>query len=207
MTSPNCQIRGLGRELTGISQKWGGCFFQVFSSDQGGSEMKRTAGLAAGALTGVILLASAPAAFADSHPTPPGQQAAGAARPVTAGAVHQVANVRVAPRDAQEAARRVVNDAFKAAVDAATARFDQAMASAKTAAAKAAAHANRRADVASAIAARQAALDAIPKPAPKPTKETSAPRPTAPSASPVAKETKAPRPAQPAGTPRPRQTP
>ncbi|MSW66513.1 MAG: hypothetical protein F2820_04495, partial [Actinobacteria bacterium] len=131
--------------------------------------MKRTAGLVAGALTGVILLSSAPVAFADSHPAPsPRQQAAGAARPVTAGAVHLVADVRVAPRDAQQAARRVVNDSFKAAIDAATARFDRAMASAKTAAAKAAAHANRRADVASAIAARQAALDAIPTPAPKP---------------------------------------
>ena len=181
MTGPNCLIGGFTRKLTGISQNRGGCWSQVFRSDQGGSEMKRTAGLVAGALTGVILLTSAPAAFADSRHPSPHQHAAGAVRPVPAGAVRPVADVRVAPRDSQEAARRAVNDAFKAAVDAASAKFDQIMASAKTAAAKAAARANLRADVASAITARQAALDAIPKGAPIP--------------------------AQPVGSPKPRQTP
>ena len=146
--------------------------------------MKRTAGLVAGALTGVILLGSAPVAFADSRPAPsPRQQAQGAAQPAPAGAVRPVADVRVTPRDAQQAARRVVNDAFKAAVDAAKAKFDASMATATTAAAKAAAHSNRRLDVASAIAARQAALAAIPTPAPKPPKESKTPKPADPTGS------------------------
>ncbi|MDD2818589.1 MAG: hypothetical protein PHN51_07315 [Candidatus Nanopelagicales bacterium] len=130
--------------------------------------MNRSAALAASVLAGVILFTSAPAAFADSRPTPtPRQQGAMPARPLPAGAVRPVADVRVAPRDAQAAARRVVNDAFKAAIEAATAKFDVAMAAATTAAAKAAAHAARRLDVAAAIATRQSALAAIPKPAPK----------------------------------------
>ena len=140
--------------------------------------MKRTVGLVTTVATGAILFASAPAAFANPLlPRPPHHQAAGAAQPGPAGAVHPVSDVRVVARDARQAARQAINDAFKAAIDAATAQFDASMASAKTAGAKAAAMAARRAATVAAIAARQQALAAIPPPprAPKITKAPKAP--------------------------------